>query len=558
MSIHYIPPPTTLPPGSLVDAYLRDSGGEKQDRSVQSQLVEMQKYCQTHQLILRHIYKDTRSGKSIVGREAFERMLDDVQISPEKPQGILLWDYARFARNAKEAIFHIALIEQLDIVVHSLTDDIPDGEFKDLIRYIKHLGNEAERKKNSAAVKRELRQLLLTTGAMFGDPPRGIKRTPLPPVLNPRTGKMRELHRWDPDPDWIPRIQKAFQMKAAKKPLAEIHETCRLFKGISTYNQFFANKIYIGILEYADLTIEKYCEPIVDRSTWETVQYIQKLHAHHANLTAGNLLHPRRNTATANYLLSGIAVCARCEAPLYGLSAKQRNGTYYYRYACTAAKNNRTCDLQPVPAKPLEDTVIENLTAFFEDSGNLADLLEEDRKQIEEQAATGKEQIKDLNKQLRLVRKSITNITETIADLGTKKSKALTNKLETLELEETRILTDIESVKTNTPQPEPPFTPSEITFLSKRLVTRLKTYDRNILKSILRGCINKVTVNRTNQHIFGTIAIHSPREPESEESPARITVSTIHRPMGAPLHRRSIPFKIAVNRRGRKKKNLLS
>ena len=72
----YEPPPSTLLPGSIVDTYLRDSGNEKQDRSVQSQLMEVQAYCQAHQLVLRHIYKDTRSGKSIVGRKDFERMID--------------------------------------------------------------------------------------------------------------------------------------------------------------------------------------------------------------------------------------------------------------------------------------------------------------------------------------------------------------------------------------------------------------------------------------------------------------------------------------------------
>ena len=40
----YEPPPSTLLPGSIVDTYLRDSGNEKQDRSVHSQLTEVQAY----------------------------------------------------------------------------------------------------------------------------------------------------------------------------------------------------------------------------------------------------------------------------------------------------------------------------------------------------------------------------------------------------------------------------------------------------------------------------------------------------------------------------------
>lgn len=543
-------PPSTLPPGSIVDSYLRDSGGDEQDRSVQSQLTEVQAYCRTHQLILRKIYKDSKTARSIVGRDDFERMIDDYQLIPDKPHGLLLWDYARFARNAKEAIFNIALIEQQNIIVHSLTDQIPDGEFKDLIRYIKHLGNEAERKKNSAAVKRELHQLLLTTGAMFGKPPNGIMRQPLPPILNPRTGKMRQLNKWVPDPSWKHRIKTAFEMKAAGRPLAEIHDSCHIFSTLSNYNQFFSNKIYIGILEYGGETIEGYCEPIVDRKTWDAVQYIQARHSHHQNLADGDSFHPRRRSSSFNYLLSGIARCGRCDAPLYGLSAKQRNGTYFLRYACTAAKNKRTCNFDPVPAKPLEEEVIAKLTAFFDHPDNLAALIEEDQKLYLDQVLQGQGRLRDLNKQLRLVRKSITNVTDTIADLGTKKSKALTNKLETLELEETRLQTDIETVKTETPQVEAPLTPAERSFLSKRLVIRLQSHDRNIVRRVLQACVNNVTVDRTPKHAFGVIYLHTPRESESEESPAIITVPKLLTPMGAPLRRHSIPFefKIGVKR----------
>ena len=552
----YEPPPSNLLPGSIVDTYLRDSGNEKQDRSVHSQLTEVQAYCQTHQLILRKIYKDTRSGKSIVGRKDFERMIDDYLTQTERPRGLLLWDYARFARNAKDAIFNIALIEDQDIIVHSLTDQIPDGEFKDLIRYVKHLGNETERKKNAAAVKRELHQLLLTTKAMFGNPPQGIKRQPIAPILNPRTGKMRQLNKWIPDPEWQHRIRQAYEMKAAGRPLAEIHDATHIFTGLSQYHRFFSNKIYIGILEYGGIVIADYCEPTVDRKTWDAVQYIQARHAHHQNLTAGNKYHPRRMSATANYLLSGIAHCGRCDAPLYGLSAKQRNGTYYLRYNCTRAKNERTCDFNPVPAAALEEEVINKLIHFFEHPGNLQAILDEDRKQLEQLEAQSSAQLRELNKRLRLIRKSITNVTDTIADLGTKKSKALTTKLELLELDETKLLTDIESLKANSQQPKAnsqPLTASEIAFFSKRLVARLHTHDRSVVRNLLRGTIDKLTVDRTPQHAFGIIHIHSPREPEDEESFARITVPKPLPPMGAPLHRRSITFTFVIASRGHKR-----
>jgi len=554
----YVPPPSTLPPASIVDAYLRDSGGEGQERSIDSQLLEVQAYCRTHQLVLRNVYKDTRSGKSIVGREGFDQMLDDVQLGRDNPRGILLWDYARFARNAKDAVFHIALIENQDIVVHSLTDEIPDGEFRDLIRYVKHLGNEAERRKNSAAVKRMMHQLLLNNKAMFGTPPRGIKREPLPPVINERTGEMRKLHKWIPDPDWIPRIQQAFRMKAAGATLVEIHKATRIYSELSTYSQFFGNKIYIGTLEFGGRAIENYCDPIIDRKTWDTVQKILTLHADRQHVSSPNGIHPRRRSATATYLLSGIAHCGRCDSPLWGLSSKQRNGTYYHRYACTNAKRTRTCDLQPVPAKALEREIINSLSAFFDDPDNLAALLEEDRKRQANLVSQSGAITKDLKARLRKVRASISNVTDTIAERGSKNSKALNIKLDTLEAEETDLLSQLESVKTQTPEIPRPLTAQQITFLSKRLVARLQSKDRLLVRNILQGTISRISVDRTKQFAFGSIQIHTPREPETptDEPPphAIITALTLSPPLGAHFRRRSIEFKFNIAPKGRKKR----
>ena len=180
------------------------SGGENQDRSVESQLTEIKAYFKKHKLVLRRVYQDeARSGKTTAGRAGFDSMISDYD-DGDVPQGLILWDYARFARNSREAVFNIARIENSGVIIHSLTDNIPEGEFKDLIRLVKHMGNQAEREKNSAAVKRELHQLVKDKKAMWGVPPRGFKREPLPPTRNERTGEIRTLHKWIPNPEVTP------------------------------------------------------------------------------------------------------------------------------------------------------------------------------------------------------------------------------------------------------------------------------------------------------------------------------------------------------------------
>ena len=49
---NYTPPPPELSPGSTVWAYLRDSGGPTQDRSVSQQRDVLEAYCQRRGLTL--------------------------------------------------------------------------------------------------------------------------------------------------------------------------------------------------------------------------------------------------------------------------------------------------------------------------------------------------------------------------------------------------------------------------------------------------------------------------------------------------------------------------
>lgn len=512
----------------------------------------MQAYCIQHELTLRRVYKDTRSGKSVVGRDDFDRMIRAIETEEDNPHGILLWDYARFARNTNDAVLNIALIEKTGVVIHSLTDNIPEGEFKELIRFIKHLGNEAERKKNSAAVKRELHQLVAKYKAMFGVPPRGIMREPLPPIPNDRTGEMRTLHKWVPDPEWTARIQRAFQLKAAAVAISQIHKETRIFSSLNSYKTFFSNPIYIGILRFGGETFEDYCEPIVDRKIWDAVQRMLERSALKRQL-ADPTLHPRRHSAS--YRLSGLVYCGKCGSPLWGMTSKQRSGSYYYRYACTRAKRNRDCAFKPIPARALENAVIENLHLFFQDPANLQALIEADRQQIEQSASQQKERAKQLQKRLASLRASIARITSAIAESG--HSKAMLQKLHALELEETETNADLQTVKRDAPKPAPALTAPQIAALSKGFAALLRSRDPAVLRQVFQTIIHRITVDRTDRYIYGSIQLKSHRrEPKtpSEESPPIITASTLSSPVGAPPYRHSIEFVLTIPNRRRPKR----
>jgi DNA invertase Pin-like site-specific DNA recombinase len=523
----------------------------RQDKSTEQQLTEIQAYCGQHALILRHRFVDVaKSGGTTAGRDDFNRMIDLFHIPDQRPRGLILWNYARFARDIDDAQLNKIVIRKWGITVHSLNDHIPEGDYGRFIEFFIDMSNEEKRKQTSLDAKRGLKDLVEKYGCVPGTPPRGFKRTPVD------LGKRRDntdhiAHRWDPDPDWTPHIKQAFALKAAGSSLTEIHKATRLYNSLNSYRSFFQNKLYIGILEFADLTLENYCRPIIDRQTWDAVQRILALHADLQSASAKNSLHPRRRSST--YLLSGIAYCARCDSPLWGMTSGQRDGSYYRRYACTRAKRRRDCDLQPIPAKALEREVISKLTAFFDDPGNMKALLEEDQRQLVDLASQNMVLTDNLKKRLKSVRRSITNVAEAIAER--KKSKALLAKLTSLEGEETDLQSQLLALSgmsdSERRRSARPFTSEEITFLSKRLVIRLQSSDSLTVRTVLQAIVNKLIVDRTHNRAFGALKIHSPREPETstEDPPAVIiTASMVSSPVGAHLHTRSISFEYPISR----------
>ena len=439
MTNYYAPPAFSI--GILGDAYLRDSGGEKQDRSVESQRAEVLAYMRKHGISLRRIYQDTaKSGKTIAGREHFERMIADYE-NGDTPGILILWDYARFARNAREAVVAIANIEDHGVIVHSLTDNIPDGEYKDLVRYIKHMGNQAEREKNSRAVKRELHQLVKEKKAMFGVPPRGFKREALEPIRNERTGEMRTLHKWVPDPEAAASVLRAFEMRAQGRTLAEINAVTRLYGSVSCYGTFWDNKLYKGVLEFGGETIADYCDPIVPPALWDAVNAKRQ-----KRKPGGGIHDPRR--VRSQYILSGLIFCQNCGAALTGHTINQ-----WEYYICSKRKLTRgvECSARHIPKEIVENAVIEAVKENALSLETIVNLQGRVTKEIERLKGDSDRARLTLRRDLLAQNKIISNLTKAIGAHG--HSPALLDSLQQAEAEAANFTAKLKALEEQTARP---------------------------------------------------------------------------------------------------------
>lgn len=549
MSDSLTPLPSTISSGSVVDTYLRDSGGEGQDRSVPRQLEAIKEYCVRHNLQLRHIFKDAaKSGGSTVGRDDFDRMIASTRDEANRPVAILLWNYARFARDLDDSTYYKALLRsKRGIIIHSLTDHIPEGPYGRFVEILIDISNEEKRRQTSIDTKDGLRSIV-AQGAVPGVPPRGFMREPII-TINPRTGQERKNHRWVPDPKYIHRIQVAFQMRAAGSSLDEIQKVCKLFSSINSYATFWRNPLYYGTLEYGSITLENYCEPIIKKSLWDKVQLIQQGFAQSKNVKSGDRNHPRRQAS--EFILSGLARCARCGSPLFGTTSHQKSGYKYQSYLCTLAYRKRgACIKGRIPRPAFEAAVINTLTEIIYKKEIIEELY---RLRADRDAGLASEQEshrRDLISRLATVKKGLTNVNNAIKENGgTGTLYASLNELEQEKLELTLAINAHDSEPTTKP-----LSPEKLENHIHRINTIINGKDDQAKKILLRGLIAYIDIEREKNILKGTIYCYLPEDGDDDGNPPPDDdipnppkkgveyVPSPRHPSGPPLRRHIIAF----------------
>jgi DNA invertase Pin-like site-specific DNA recombinase len=488
-------------PGDKLVAYLRDSGHEEQELSIQQQKNHLQNWAQQHGYTITKIYTDSSTGTTTAGRDQFHAMMQHLRAKDCPETGLIVWKWNRFARNIDDAQFYRADLRRRGITLDSLNEDIPPGSqgrfFEAAIdwmnqRYIEDL---------STDTKRGLKELVENYGCVPGTPPCGFKRQRVV-ISTRRDGEPHVAHKWVPDPNLVPLVQKAWRMRAGGATYRQIARTTQLYKTKNSYPTFFRNKLYIGILEYGDLVIENYCDPIIDQQTWDAVQAINRKNKqrHKQRQTAA---HKRKGHA---YALSGIAYCARCGSALTGRYTTAKGKRYYY-YECTRHHNRRDCGLPAIPKETLEQTILDQLTAYLSDPPGIQALTQAQRRQQQH----GHEQLTAernayAQKQAQTTRK-INNITAAIAQSG--HSGSLLEKLTQLERTKAQIQAQIDQIDQQRQRP-PSYSIKEIENLTGAIKKALSEATNAERKQIYHGLIEKITLDRQGDKLTGHIHIYLP------------------------------------------------
>ena len=492
MNEHYSPPPPGLSNGKRVWCYLRDSGGNAQERSVEQQEHEIKAYCEKHKLNLERIFRDVaKSGGSTAGRAEFMSLIELAEDEDIRPHGLLLWNFARFARNKRQGQIYKSQLRMNGIVVHSITDQIPsDDHIGELIEDVTDWMNEEKRRQISRDVKRGLKSLVnMGKGYAPGTPPRGYKGVPVE-IGTKRDGKPRIVSKWEPDPVLSEYVKIAFEMRAQGKSYKEITKATngKLYTCVSSWRDFFRNVSYIGYYGKDGNTITDHHEPLI---TWEVFEAVQKQAKHSLRGgEGGGMYHPRR--VGGPHLLTGLAYCEEC-GTLFAHSYGNKKQPWEF-YLC--GKKNRhgysACTSKRIGAKNAEKQIIESVLNKVLTTEYLNEVITATKKKF---LSTD-----EAERQITAARRSFENleiaIQRTLDTIEKTGSKSAQERLEQRESEKLQVKNEIERLSAELAASQIELTAAAIEKIAKKwrdqFTEAQKSEDISIRKDALKRFVSRV------------------------------------------------------------------
>ena len=324
-------------PGDRVVAYCRYSGGEEQglkNTSTDEQEAAIRRFCEQNDLDLVKVYADPFvSGRSTKGREHYLEMMSDLLHDKKHRSGIvglITWDWERLNRNADQAMFDSAQLRMAGYKIYSLQQPIVDsGPFARVMEamYMASAQNQSD------MISADVRRALQSNFQKY----KVIPRTNLPdgwiavPVSmgNYSNGKPRTGYRFEPDPELAPRIRAAIDQRFLGATLEEM----RIIIGgpfasrpREAVRLLMLKPLLFGRMIFGGATMDDYCEPIIDKETWDRLQLYNKY-------APKEHLKPCGHFSKNRPLLSDLLYCGVCGKKAF-LDRRKAKGHTYETYYC--------------------------------------------------------------------------------------------------------------------------------------------------------------------------------------------------------------------------------
>ena len=318
--------------------YARYSEGPRQtDQSIEGQVADCTAYAAAHGIDIVQVYADRHiSGRSVEGRDAFQRMMADAERGAF--DCVLVWKVDRFGRSREDIAVNKIRLRRAGVSLFYARESIPDGPEGILLESLMEGLAEYYSADLRQKVVRGQRESAKKGRLPFGTLPIGYVRD----------GDGRVVL----DPPAADAVREVFRLQLAGASLSGLQDA--LFsRGIrgrggsvvskATIHRMLRNSRYLGRFSYQDVEID--VDPIVDAETFRAVQ---------------DSFETSRNSggrSNMNYMLSCKCTCAVCGKLLPVTTGTGKLGGKYSYYHC------RGKCIRPIRTDALDDLVLQETIA---------------------------------------------------------------------------------------------------------------------------------------------------------------------------------------------------
>lgn len=322
-------------PNDRVVAYCRYSEGDEQglkNTSTEEQAEAIRKFCDENRLQLVTIYADPfASGRSVHGRDHYLEMLSDLLHKKRTDiAGVVLWDYERYGRNYDQATLDAARLRMAGYKIYSLQQPITDNSPFAKVMEAMYM---ASAQNQSDMISADVRRALQNNFKKY----KVIPRSSIPDgwIAVPvdmgtfSDGKPRIGYKAEPDPELAPKIREAIDQRMKG---ATLEETKAIIGGIfadkprENIRRLMLKPLLYGQMTYGGTTMDDYCEPIIDKDTFDKLQlynaYAPREH-----------YKPQGHYSKNRPLLSSLLYCGVCGKKAF-LDRRKAKGHTYETYYC--------------------------------------------------------------------------------------------------------------------------------------------------------------------------------------------------------------------------------
>lgn len=472
-------------PGDKVVAYCRYSGGEEQglkNTSTDEQEAAIRSFCDQNRLVLVRVYADPFvSGRSTKGREHYLEMMSDLLHAKRKKTdivGLITWDFERLHRNMDQAQLDAARLRMAGYKIYSLQQPVMDqGPFSRVLEAMYFASAQNQSDMISADVKRALQnnfrkyKVLPSSCIGWGWIPEPVDMGFF------SDGRKRIGYKAVPDPGRIRKIRDAVEARLRGASYTQCRQILGAPSNLDVKRLFRKIQLY-GAFSYGGTVIEDYCEPMISKEKFDTLQAFEQSHP-------GRQVGRQGGWSPDPPMLSGLLYCAHCGAPMY-ITRRKSKGHLYCTYRCT-----NMC-FPGVKQEILDPFIIEQCHQILTEKNIRAwigEMSEADNTEAVESA------VAVVEKDLAAVNKRIDTAVLILLDHP---SEALTAKLSELETRKKDLESTLESLTTqrDSEDIDPAVLFRSAYDLSMRILSVLDSPDASASdrKSVLASFINSIVV----------------------------------------------------------------